>query len=94
MLNIVAFLLIICVVANAFSGAITSSRQLKSYSLKMAGYLPDGMTQKQWDALQKAEKEKKNKGASGTTKFRSRSFEAWQKSGLWASLFFNTLTCK
>eukprot|EP00596_Hydrurales_sp_CCMP1899_P007241 CAMPEP_0119038006 /NCGR_PEP_ID=MMETSP1177-20130426/6655_1 /TAXON_ID=2985 /ORGANISM="Ochromonas sp, Strain CCMP1899" /LENGTH=191 /DNA_ID=CAMNT_0007000003 /DNA_START=132 /DNA_END=707 /DNA_ORIENTATION=- len=48
----------------------------------MAGYLPDGMTQKQWDAIQKAEKEQKTKkGASGTTKFRSRSFEAWQKAG-------------
>jgi urocanate hydratase len=81
MLNVVAFFLILCAVTNAFSG-VTTSRQLKSQTLKMAGYLPDGMTQKQWDALQKAEKEKKNKGASGTTKFRSRSFEAWQKSGL------------
>lgn len=81
MLNIVAFFLIICALGNAFSG-VTVSRQVRgSQTLRMAGYLPDGMTQKQWDALQKAEKEKKNKGASGTTKFRSRSFEAWQKYG-------------
>jgi urocanate hydratase len=83
MFNVVAFFLIICAVTNAFSG-VTTSRQLKSQTLKMAGYLPDGMTQKQWDAIQKAEKEQKTKkGASGTTKFRSRSFEAWQKAGLW-----------
>eukprot|EP00596_Hydrurales_sp_CCMP1899_P007563 CAMPEP_0119033446 /NCGR_PEP_ID=MMETSP1177-20130426/483_1 /TAXON_ID=2985 /ORGANISM="Ochromonas sp, Strain CCMP1899" /LENGTH=189 /DNA_ID=CAMNT_0006990189 /DNA_START=234 /DNA_END=803 /DNA_ORIENTATION=- len=47
-------------------------------------YLPDGFTQKQWDNLQKAEVEakkiKKNE-ANGATKFRSRSFEAWQKAG-------------
>jgi hypothetical protein len=52
-------------------------------SIKMA-YLPDGFTQKQWDNLQKAEIEakkiKKNE-ANGATKFRSRSFEAWQKAG-------------
>ena len=46
-------------------------------------YLPEGFTQKQWDDLKKREEEDKKKkfGANGTTKFRSRSFEAWQKAG-------------
>lgn len=58
------------------------SRSITSSSLRMA-YLPDGFTQKQWDDLKKREEDDKKKklGANGTTKFRSRSFEAWQKAG-------------
>jgi hypothetical protein len=49
-------------------------------------YIPDGMSKAQWAALKKKEqdeeKEKsKTYGAIGITKFKSRSFEAWQKSG-------------
>ena len=48
-------------------------------------YIPDGFTKAQWDALKKKEadelKKKGNLGVLGTTKFKSRSFEAWQKSG-------------
>ena len=57
-------------------------RSTKSIALSMA-YLPEGFTQKQWDDLKKREEDEKKKkfGANGTTKFRSRSFEAWQKAG-------------
>ena len=48
-------------------------------------YIPDGLTKEQWKALKKKEadelKAKGNLGAMGTTRFKSRSFEAWQKSG-------------
>merc|ERR1711871_1335606 len=48
-------------------------------------YIPDGLTKAQWTALKKKEadelKAKGNLGAMGTTRFKSRSFEAWQKSG-------------
>ena len=71
----------IAVTVNAFSNQWIS-KSFTSSSLKMA-YLPDGFTQKQWDDLKKREEEDKKKkfGENGTTKFRSRSFEAWQKSG-------------
>merc|ERR1711871_1568040 len=48
-------------------------------------YIPDGLTKAQWTALKKKEedeqKAKGNLGALGTTRFKSRSLEAWQKSG-------------
>ena len=47
-------------------------------------YIPDGMSKAQWDAIKEKEKNEakgKNYGAVGITKFKSRSFEAWQKSG-------------
>ena len=48
-------------------------------------YIPDGMSKAQWDAIKEKEKKMKpkgkNYGAVGITKFKSRSFEAWQKSG-------------
>ena len=47
-------------------------------------YIPDGLTKKQWAEMKKKEKEEskdKDYGAVGITKFKSRSFEAWQKSG-------------
>lgn len=48
-------------------------------------YIPDGLTPAQWAAIKKKEAEAKkaagNLGAMGTTKFKSRSFEAWQKAG-------------
>ena len=51
----------------------------------MKEYIPDGFTKEQWQAVKKKEaeelKKKGNLGALGTTKFKSRSFEAWQKAG-------------
>jgi hypothetical protein len=47
-------------------------------------YIPDGLTKAQWEALKKKEEENvknKNLGSVGITKFKSRAFEAWQKSG-------------
>jgi len=48
-------------------------------------YIPDGFTKDQWRMLKEKEaadlKAKGNLGALGTTKFKSRSFEAWQKAG-------------
>lgn len=45
------------------------------------GYIPDGMTQKQWDTLKRKEAEKKKKknfGASGAKGFKSRSMASFQ----------------
>lgn len=47
-------------------------------------YIPDGLSKAQWEALKKKEAEEaklKANGALGATKFKSRSFEAWQKAG-------------
>ena len=48
-------------------------------------YIPEGLSNTQWAAIKKKEadslKKKGNLGALGTTKFKSRSFEAWQKAG-------------
>lgn len=48
-------------------------------------YIPDGLTKAQWAKIKKKEEEdKKKKGdmaAMGTKRFKSRSFEAWQKAG-------------
>jgi hypothetical protein len=47
-------------------------------------YIPDGISKEKWAEMKKKEaEEKKNKDLSkvGITKFKSRSFEAWQKSG-------------
>lgn len=47
-------------------------------------YIPEGLSKDQWKELKKREAEelkKKQMGALGTTKFKSRSFEAWQKAG-------------
>ena len=47
-------------------------------------YIPDGLTKAQWEEIKRKEAEeekKRNYGAMGVTKFKSRAFEAWQKSG-------------
>ena len=47
-------------------------------------YIPDGMSKEQWAKIKAKEAEAnkgKNLGAIGITKFKSRSFEAWQKTG-------------
>lgn len=54
-----------------------------SRSLSME-YIPDGVSKAQWEIIKKKEAEAnkgKNLGAVGITKFKSRSFEAFQKSG-------------
>lgn len=84
--------LLVLVFLNLASGfGSTAARQrglacadsLTRRSLRME-YIPDGMSKAQWDALKKKEKDDlkgKNLGAVGITKFKSRSFEAFQKSG-------------
>ncbi|KAG5191413.1 hypothetical protein JKP88DRAFT_296035 [Tribonema minus] len=44
-------------------------------------YIPDGLTQAQWDAIKEKEQAKasKNLGRVGATSFKSRSFQAWQQ---------------
>jgi len=47
-------------------------------------YVPDGLTKAQWEQMKAKEAEelkKKDLGKIGITKFKSRSFESWQKSG-------------
>jgi len=47
-------------------------------------YIPDGMSKEKWAEIKKKEAEAnkgKNLGAIGITKFKSRSFESWQKGG-------------
>lgn len=62
----------------------TSIGSLRSRSRIAMEYIPDGLTKAQWEAMKKKEAEEvKNKdfGKIGITKFKSRSFESWQKSG-------------
>lgn len=67
-----------------FTNNMVKSRiTAKSKGLTME-YIPDGLSKAQWEAMKKKEQEdvkNKNLGAVGITKFKSRSFEAWQKSG-------------
>lgn len=45
-------------------------------------YIPDGLTAAQWKKIQAEEKAKKeNLGKLGPSRFKSRSFQAWQESG-------------
>ena len=57
------------------------TRRSKMLSME---YIPEGFTKAQWQLLKAKEAEElklKKMGALGATKFKSRSFEAWQKSG-------------
>lgn len=82
-----ALLVIAVVISMAFSFAPprTSLRTVTfSKSILSMKYVPDGLTKAQWDAIQKKEEEEKKKranGLMGTARFKSRSFEAWQKAG-------------
>lgn len=91
--SIIVFLMLVTlfVVAHAWTVAPTNFRvrmtrqsSIKKYSTLSMEYIPDGLSKAQWEAMKKKEEEdvkKKNLGAIGITKFQSRSFEAWQKSG-------------
>lgn len=84
---VIATALFMAVIVEGFQIQTTSrgmhvqSRIGKGLSME---YIPDGMSKEQWAKIKAKEKEKekgKNYGAVGITKFKSRSFEAWQKSG-------------
>lgn len=71
-------------VATVSSFTMTSSRALiAKRSTVVMEYVPEGLTKAQWKSIQKKEKEEaeKKRNEFGTTRFQSRSFEAWQKAG-------------
>ena len=68
---------------EAFAAVHLATRTAQRSLIKME-YIPEGFSKKQWDELKAKEDEqrkKKNLGALGVGRFKSRSFEAWQKSG-------------
>jgi len=68
---------------SVFGRSLTHQSVGRNGGMKME-YIPDGMSKAKWEALKKKEAEDQKKlklGAIGITKFQSRSFEAWQKSG-------------
>ena len=76
-------LLILTIIAAVSAFTPTMSRRAIGHSLTME-YIPDGMTKAQWDKIKEEERKKnegKDLGKVGITKFKSRSFEAWQKAG-------------
>ena len=79
---LIVVMVMACVTAfNAVAGRSLARAQRSS--LKME-YIPDGISKAQWEKMKAKEAEdlkKKNLGAVGITKFKSRSFEAFQKSG-------------
>ena len=81
MLITLLVVVLLCASVAAFNVGRSVSRMQRS-NLKME-YIPDGFTKQQWKALKDKEEadKKKNLGSLGVGKFKSRSFEAWQKSG-------------
>lgn len=86
--KMIAFLLVIVMLItmtlsfNINNSNIITKQQRKNI-LSME-YIPEGFTKAQWQLLKAKEAEElklKKMGALGATKFKSRSFEAWQKSG-------------
>ena len=69
----------------AFSNGCNGLRVMRrAQKLVTMEYIPDGMTKAQWEVIKKKEAEAnkgKDLGAVGITKFKSRSFESWQKAG-------------
>lgn len=58
-----------------------SSTRSSSKALQMV-YIPDGLSQAEWKKIQAEEKKKKeNLGRMGPSRFKSRSFQAWQEAG-------------
>ena len=69
--------------AQAWTAVSKSARVRVSRGVTME-YIPDGLTKAQYAAIKKKEEDEmkgKDLGKIGITKFASRSFEAWQKSG-------------
>ena len=68
-----------CFTPRVNNGIIGSRGQL------VMEYIPDGLTKSQWAAIKKKEadeiKARGDLSKMGATRFKSRSFEAWQKSG-------------
>ena len=85
MSRLIAFIcaLIVCVSTVSAFGVTRMVARTAQRSLISMEYIPDGFSKKQWEELKskEAEKNKKNLGQLGVGKFKSRSFEAWQKSG-------------
>mmetsp|Transcript_8319 Transcript_8319/g.10023 ORF Transcript_8319/g.10023 Transcript_8319/m.10023 type:complete len:158 (-) Transcript_8319:88-561(-) len=57
---------------------------VRSGSTLTMEYIPSGMSKEQWKKMKEKEQNKnkgKNLGATGITKFKSRSFAEWQKAG-------------
>lgn len=58
-----------------------STRSSNSKALQMV-YIPDGLSPAEWKKIQADEKAKKeNLGRMGPSRFKSRSFQAWQEAG-------------
>jgi len=82
--TIVVVICCLSVVVQSFVPKSLSSSCLSKHQYLSMEYIPDGLSKDQWKELKKREEEelkKKQMGALGTTKFKSRSFEAWQKAG-------------
>lgn len=57
------------------------STRSSSKALQMV-YIPDGLSPAEWKKIQAEEKQKKeNLGRMGPSRFKSRSFQAWQEAG-------------
>jgi hypothetical protein len=57
-------------------------RSASIHSIQLQAYVPDGLSEEQYEKIKKADASKtkgKNLGALGTRGFKSRSMEAWQK---------------
>mmetsp|Transcript_34487 Transcript_34487/g.35154 ORF Transcript_34487/g.35154 Transcript_34487/m.35154 type:complete len:199 (-) Transcript_34487:131-727(-) len=80
---VVSCLLAGSMMSQAFT--IGNSRVVSFHSRQMSmEYIPSGMSKAQWEKVKEEEAKKnasKNLGKVGITKFKSRSFEAWQKDG-------------
>lgn len=58
-----------------------ASTQSNAAAVKMV-YIPDGLSAAEWRKIQAEEKQKQNSlGRVGPSRFKSRSFQAWQESG-------------
>lgn len=81
---IIVFLIICASCATAFTVQRSHSAVQRSrMGLKME-YIPSGLSKAQWAAIKKKEadeKEARKNGTLGTSRFKSRSFEAWHKAG-------------
>lgn len=84
-LALLALLSVLCLsMVSAFGPSRMMAPRTAQGSKISMEYIPDGVSKEQWAAIKKKEADAnkgKNLGAVGITKFKSRSFEAWQKSG-------------